>query len=98
MGGIGTALAVAAIGTTYSAIEQKKAQKKSMDAQMQAELNARRIAAEQKPMEESAKLELAPQSGAGGGIMDLMINPDFKKKPSIGSGTASSSVGLGIGA
>ena len=93
MGGIGTALVVSAAIGAYSSNEQKKAQKKAANMQEQQALEARKIAAEQKPMEESATL----QTDMGGGVLGnlgLAIEPTAKK-PSLGG--TSTNVGLGFG-
>lgn len=79
---------------TLGAYGQKEAQKEAMNAQRQAEMQARKIAAEKKPMEETAKLALNPME-KGGGIMDLMINPEFKKKTTTGVGTGGGTTGVG---
>ena len=79
--------------SVYSANEQKKAQRKASNMQEQQALEARKIAAEQKPMEESATL----QTDMGGGVLGnlgLSVEP-LQKKPSLGGTTTQ--VGLGFG-
>lgn len=83
---------------TFGALGQKQAQKKAQDEQRRAEMEARRIQAEKKPMEETATL------GINTGIQDntlgslgLMVNPDLKKKQTTGLGTTAVSSTLGFG-
>lgn len=98
MGGIGTALAVVAIGSTaYSAEQQKKATKKASNLQQQQAMEARRIAAEQKPMEEAATLQTNTE-GSVLGNLGLSVEADYsKKKPSALGGVSGTSSGLGFG-
>lgn len=97
MGGMGTALVVASVigagSAAYGASEQRKAARKAANMQEQQALEARKIAAEQKPMEEAATL----QTDMGGGVLGnlgLAIEPTAKK-PSLGG--TSTQVGLGFG-
>ena len=87
-----------AIGTSvYSAEEQKKAAKKAASAQEQQALEARRIAAEQKPMEEAATLQTNTE-GSVLGNLGLSVEADYsKKKTSSLGGVATTSSGLGFG-
>lgn len=92
-----TIMAVGTIGASmYSAQQQSKAQKAATSAQQEAEMNARRIAAGQKPMEEKATLgiDTGGQTSALGSL-GLLIEPDKAKKPK-GLGT-SGSTGLSSG-
>lgn len=96
-------LAAAAIlgvaSSTYSAIESKKSAKKARNAQEAADLEARRIAASQKPMEESATL-LTDTGDIGStlGTLGLMTTADTStRKKTTGLGTSSAPIGLGIG-
>lgn len=97
----GTALLVAAgmaaASSAYSAQEQKKAQKKSANLQQQQAMEARRIAAEQKPMEEAATLQTNTE-GSVLGNLGLAIDADYsKKKPSSLGGVSTTTSGLGFG-
>lgn len=99
---VDTVLNVVSLG----AYGQKEAQKKATAAQQQADMEARRIAASQKPMEESATL--LTDTGIGEntlGSLGLMVDPTApKKKQTTGlsatgstglSATASTSLGFG---
>ena len=99
MGGIGTALAVAAVvsaGTSvYAAQEQKKSAKKALASQEAASMESRRIAASGKPMEETATLGLDVQTDTLSQL-GLTINPDLeKKKKSALGGVAETGLGSG---
>ena len=90
---------------TLGAYGQREAQKKAQDAQRRAEMEARRIAAEQKPLEEAATMGLNEEAtGAGVGQLDLAVEPTKKKKKPSGLGTSASTglsslsdSGLGFG-
>ena len=98
MGGIGTALAVAAIGSSiYGTVEQKKQAKKAQSLQEQQAMEARRIAASQKPMEEAATMDLNPTANADVlGTLGLTVAPDMAKRTTTGLNTGSSPTGLGF--
>ena len=85
--------------SAYSAIEAKKSAKKALSAQNAADMEARRIAAEQKPMEESATLLTDTGDMASTlGTLGLMTQADTTtRKKTAGLGTSSAPVGLGIG-
>lgn len=89
---------------TFGAYGQKEAQSEAKKAQKKAEMEARRIAAEQKPMDEKATLQLQNDTASALDSLGLMIEPDKKKKKNIGTGTGTSSLGtstvssLGFGA
>ena len=94
---------------SFGAYGQKEAQKKATAAQQQADMEARRIAASQKPMEESATLLTDTWIGENTlgslGSLGLMVDPTApKKKQTAGlsttgstglSTTASTSLGFG---
>ena len=91
-------------GSVYSASEQRKATAKASDRQQQAEMNARKTAAEQKPMEESATLLTDTGSKTSAlGSLGLLIDPTAKTSRTLlnTSGSAglstSSTNGLGFG-
>lgn len=100
-----TVIAVGMIGgSMYSANEQRKATRDASNAQQRAAMDARRIAAEQKPMEEKATLgiDTGGQTSALGSL-GLLIEPDKAKRPTglnvsgksgLGASTTS---GLGFG-
>lgn len=89
---------------TLGATGQRKAQKEAAEAQKQADLRARRIAAEQKPMEETATLGMDTGARASAlGSLGLLIEPDKAKKPkglgtsgSTGLSTTGTTAGLGF--
>ena len=89
---VDTVLNVVSLG----AYGQKEAQKKAIAAQQQADMEARRIAASQKPMEESATL--LTDTGIGEntlGSLGLMVDPTApKKKQTTGLSTSTSTTGL----
>jgi len=91
--------AILGAGTSiYSAQQQKKASAKASDAAQRAEMEARRIAASGKPMEESATLDM--NTGTADttlGSLGLIVNPDLekRKKAVAGLGTAPTGTGLG---
>lgn len=86
-------------------VEQKKAQERAANAQAKAEMDARRIASEAKPLEESATLSMAD----GGTPLDALglmteLDPTAKKKrtglgssATTGLGSSSLSTSLGFG-
>lgn len=85
--------------SAYSAIEAKKSAKKALEAQNAADMEARRIAAEQKPMEESATL-LTDTGDIGStlGALGLMTTADTSTRTkTTGLGTSTTPIGLGIG-
>lgn len=99
MAAVSSFLAAAAIaGGLYSAERQRSAQKDAQNAQRQAEMEARRIASEKKPMEESATLKT--NTGISSGTLDylgLTIEPTEKKKTSsLGVSQTSSGLGFGV--
>lgn len=92
-------LAAAGIGSLlmggYSAMEQKKSAKKAASLQEQQALETRRIAAEQKPMEEAATL-LTSSKGNVLGNLGLAVEADYtKRKSSLGGTSSASSLGFG---
>lgn len=93
------ATAIASLaGSIYSAEKQRDAQKDAQNAQRQAELEARRIAAEKKPMEETATLKTDTGISSNTlGSLGLMIEPTEKRKTSS-LGVSPASSGLGFGA
>jgi hypothetical protein len=87
--------------SAFSAREQKMAGDKARDAQnsaaeaaRQQELEARRIAASAKPMEETATLLTGGAKGSVLGNLGLMVEPTAKNVSSLGGTTAT---GLGFG-
>lgn len=81
--------------------QQQDAQKKATEAQnaqleaaRQQDLEARRIAASAKPMEEQATLLTAGSKGSVLGNLGLMVEPTKKSTTSLGG---ISSTGLGFG-
>lgn len=102
---ISATIAAAVIGagaSVYSAQEQKKQAKKALNAQQASEMEARRIQAEMKPLEESATLSLADSGVSNDPFQGLLIEPvDKKKNPmssvSTGLSTVSSGSSLGFG-
>jgi hypothetical protein len=76
---------------------QAQAAKDASNAQRKAELDARRIAASQKPLEESATLGLNTGMDDTLTSLGLMTTPDEEKLKSrkYGLGTSSSGTGLG---
>lgn len=79
---------------TLGASGQRKAQKEAAAKQEEADFRARKIAAEQKPMEETATLGMAMgDKGSALGSLGLLIEPDKAKKPK-GLGTSGAPTGL----
>ena len=92
-GGLGTILKDIVSFGGYS--QQKKAQEQASNAQRNAEMEARRIAASGKPMEETATLGLDTQTDTLSQL-GLTINPDLeKKKKSALGGVAETGLGSG---
>lgn len=88
---VDTVLNVVSLG----AYGQKEAQKKATAAQQQADMEARRIAASQKPMEESATL--LTDTGIGEntlGSLGLMVEPTTPKKKQTTGLSTTGSTGL----
>ena len=96
-------LAVAAIASSlYGAREQTMSGLKAKDAQANAaraaeaqDLEARRIAASAKPMEEQASLLNGGTKGSVLGNLGLMVEPSAKPLATLG-GTAKTGLGFGI--
>lgn len=107
MAGAVAVMAVATIGSSmYSAQQQRKATRDASASQRNAEMEARRIAAGQKPMEEKATLGMDTGGETSAlGSLGLMIEPDKQKRLKMGGlGTAgttglssTSTSGLGFG-
>jgi len=94
-----TIVGIGTLGLSESYFGQKEAAKKAQRAQEAADMEARRIAASQKPMEESATL-LTDTGDIGStlGTLGLMTTADTStRKKTTGLGTSSAPVGLGIG-
>lgn len=81
----------------YGPKAQEKAAKDAQAAQTRAEMEARRIAASKKPLEESATMALQTEQGSTLESLGLMTTPDYaKRKTGLGTGsTASSTLGFG---
>jgi hypothetical protein len=97
------AIASAATGmlgmSIYSGIEQSKAQKDASAAQQRAEMEARRIAASQKPLEESATLGLNTGMDDTLTSLGLMTTPEEEKLKSRRTGLGgTTATGLGSSA
>jgi len=74
---------------TLGGYSQEKAQRDAMNAQQAADMEARRIAASQKPMEETATLEIGGVDSNPLDSLGLVVNPDIeKKKKPVGLGTS----------
>jgi len=81
---------------------QQEAQKKAQEAQNAAaeearkqDLEARRIAASAKPMEEQATLLTGGSKGSVLGNLGLMVEPTTKKTSTLG-GTTTTGLGFGV--
>lgn len=100
MPAVSSIIAGAALGlTAFSVQQQKKATKDASEAQRKAEMEARRIAAEKKPMEETATL-LSPTDEPVSALtsLNLLVDPTTPRpKKTTGLGTSMSSTGLGFG-
>ena len=101
MGGgglLGGLLNVASLGYTGQMEEQKKANE-AQDAATAAakaqDLEARRIAASAKPMEEKASLLTGGAKGSVLGNLGLMVEPTSKPLSTLG-GTAKTGLGFGV--
>jgi len=83
----------------YQPKSQAKAQQQATDAQRNAEMEARRIAASKKPMEESATLKTNALDAGVDPLtsLNLLIDPAQRPKKPTGLGTPMSSTGLGFG-
>lgn len=90
---------------SLGAVGQRKAEKEAMEKQQLAEMQARKIAASKKPMEETATLGIDTGDKTSAlGSLGLLIEPDKNKKPkglgtsgSTGLSTTGSTAGLGFG-
>lgn len=93
------ASAVLGVGSSvYSAQQQKKASQAASDAQQRAEMEARRIAAQKKPMEETATLKTNALDAGVDPVTSLNLLVDPMQRPKkTGLGTSMSSTGLGFG-
>lgn len=88
------ALGALALGSAY---QQNQAQKKAADAQNKAEMEARRIAAQKKPLEETATLTTAATDPTKAlGSLNLLVEPGQRQSKGVGLGSLSTSV-LGFG-
>ena len=96
-------LAAAAIaGSLYSAREQSMAGKEASAKQQEAagraqvqDMEARRIAASAKPMEEKATLLTGANKGSVLGNLGLMVEPINKQVKTLG-GTTTTGLGFGV--
>lgn len=97
--GIETAvLASLAIGASvYQSQQQKKAAESAQKAQEQADLEARRIAASKKPMEESATLKTNTSDANPLGTLGLVVEPNTTQRKTTNLGTTANTTGLGFG-
>ena len=95
--GIGAAIIGSAILGLGSTVMQNQAQKKAQRSQESAELEARRIAAEKKPLEESATLT-APIDDPSKMLsrLNLLVEPQQRGKSAVGFGSMTQSK-LGFG-
>ncbi len=94
MGVMEIALGALMVGST---VQQQRAQNKAADAQKKAEMQARKIAAEKKPMEETATLSFGdtqPQDTLGS--LGLLVDPQQRSKTQLGMGSPTVSK-LGFG-
>jgi hypothetical protein len=93
----------AVVSSLFSMKQQHDAQKQAESAQNSAaaaarkqELEARRIAASAKPMEETATLLTGGSKGSVLGNLGLMVEPTAKRVSSLG-GTTTTGLGFGVG-
>lgn len=99
-----TIIGVATLGLSEPMFyQQADAQKKAADAQnrqMEAarlqDLEARRIAASAKPMEEQATLLTGASKGSILGNLGLMVEPTKQKNVTTLGGTTASGLGFGV--
>ena len=101
-------LGVATLGLSEALVfqpmrAQEKAQEQAASAQNTAleearrkEMEARRIAASAKPMEETATLLTGGAKGSVLGNLGLMVEPTTKKVSTLG-GTTTTGLGFGVG-
>ena len=85
---------------SFGAYGQREAQKEAQRAQQRAEMEARRIAAEKKPMEETATLKTNALDAGVDPLtsLNLLVDPTTPRpKKTTGLGTSMSSTGLGFG-
>lgn len=82
----------------YQPAEQRKAIKQASDVQQRAEMEARRIAAQKTPMEESATLKMNTQAGSVDPLssLNLIVDPQQRRK-NVGLNTNLVNTGLGFG-
>lgn len=83
--------------TVFQPRDQRKAAARASESQRQAELEARRIAASKKPMEESATLRMNTEAGAVDPLtaLNLVVEPTQQRRTS-GLGAQVSGTGLGF--
>jgi hypothetical protein len=89
--------------SAFSAREQKMAGDKARDSQnsaaeaaRQQEMEARRIAASAKPMEETATLLTGGSKGSVLGNLGLMVEPTRSKNVTTLGGTTATGLGFGV--
>lgn len=84
--------------TYFQPKEQRKATQQASDAQTRAEMEARRIAAQRAPMEESATLKMNTQVGSVDPLssLNLIVEPQQRRK-NVGLNTNLVNTGLGFG-
>ena len=80
---------------TMAGLKAKDAQSNAAEAARQQDLEARRIAASAKPMEEQASLLAGGTKGSILGNLGLMVEPSAKPLSTLG-GTAKTGLGFGI--
>ena len=79
---------------TFTGLKARDAQSNATEAAKQQDLEARRIAASAKPMEEQATLLTGGSKGSTLGSLGLMIEPTSKPLSTLGGTTKT---GLGFG-
>lgn len=95
--GVEAAIIGSAILGLGSTVMQNQAQKKAQKAQQSAEMEARRIAAEKKPLEESATLTPAVDDPTKMlSRLNLLVEPQQRGKSAVGFGSMTQSK-LGFG-
>jgi hypothetical protein len=95
---LGGLLNVATLGYTGQQEAEKKAKEAQNIAMAEAkrqEMEARRIAASAKPMEETATLLTGGSKGSVLGNLGLMVEPTAKRVSSLG-GTTTTGLGFGV--
>lgn len=97
--GITAAITAMALGSAYSAYQQGEAQDDAAKAQRDAEMRARKLEAERKPLEEKATMSTGGATPNANALnqLNLLVDPNKRVTKTTGLGSVTNTTGLGFG-